>query len=40
MTTSGSNEIIKVVCTNVSGNVNLNQDEEAYASSMTIMKLG
>ena len=40
VTTSGSNEIIKVVCTNVSGNVNLNQDEEAYASSMTIMKLG
>ena len=40
VTTSGSNEIIKVVCTAVSGLVNINQDEEAYASSMTIMKLG
>lgn len=39
VTTTGSNKIVKLVCTNVSGNVQLTDPPEAFNSSMTIMKL-
>tara|TARA_Y100000591_G_scaffold332221_1_gene368769 strand:- start:1253 stop:1900 length:648 start_codon:yes stop_codon:yes gene_type:complete len=39
VTTTGSNKIVKLVCTDVSGSVQLTDPQEGFNSSMTIMKL-